>query len=144
MPCIGFGEAETGVGVAHGVREKSRLRKQPHPTGLRPATLRASFARLDPRRGRDKNSLEIPGSRSRAPGMTLSLLQIFERQGLKPQRQIGLEMQRSDHLAHRQPRHIGERVREPSKTKNYLSLIGGADFSAGAGGSAGVAPDFSA
>src|SRR5882757_2414517 len=47
-PC-GEGGAKRRVGVAHGsARTNHFAETAPHPTGLRPATLRASFARLDP------------------------------------------------------------------------------------------------
>src|ERR1700682_2506346 len=44
-----------------------------------------------------------------------SFRQIIERHRPKTQRQIRLEMQRGDHLAHRQPRDVGERVREQAE-----------------------------
>ena len=39
-------------------------------------------------------------------------LHIIERHAPQPEREVGLEMQRGDHFAHRQFGHIAERVRE--------------------------------
>ena len=54
----------------------------------------------------------IRATRWRRPGMTSSLLHIIERHRPQPQRQIRLEMQGRDDLAHRQPRDVTERMRE--------------------------------
>src|SRR5438552_17410044 len=44
-----------------------------------------------------------------------SLRHVVERHRSQPERQIRLEMQRRDHLAHRQPRDVGERVWEQAE-----------------------------
>ena len=88
-------------------------------------TVRRGVHRLRARRDHDlldrlhaEGRAVIAGKKSRA-----SLRHVIERHRPQPQRQIRLAMQRGDHLAHRQPRHVGERVRETGRAPRGRSML---------------------